>query len=319
MANVTSEKSSVVLTKKQYNPLLPDELKDKPILIVIHGGGFRQIENAVGILKAIEQLRDLSNNEIYYHAASAGAPIAAFHCSGMRGTDLETVVRSTATSDLIKLDLFQTIKKFIPFNKSSYVYNNKGMYNFIKKYTRAIAAKYVEVSVTRMDTFTSHMMPATPETILASTSIPEVFPPVKIGDYYYVDGGIKNNCPLNLKVNRIQNGFYMDYRHIYVILCPFTTTSTYTSCDLLLTRIAYLINETMDREIAQIHGDGWDKLYNCTIIQPQAYEDSCLLDWSPGYGLINHSYTYAIDKLNKEYNWWLDVHSQNIINEGSLI
>ena len=35
------------------------------------------------------------------------------------------------------------------------------------------------------------------ETILASASIPAVFPPVRLGDRYFVDGGVLNNTPIS--------------------------------------------------------------------------------------------------------------------------
>ena len=58
------------------------------------------------------------------------------------------------------------------------------------------------------------------------------------------------------------------------------------------------MNEVMDREIAQIRENGWDRLLNCTVIQPPVYPESSLLDWSPNYGLIDHAYNYARDLLH---------------------
>jgi NTE family protein len=38
------------------------------------------------------------------------------------------------------------------------------------------------------------------EAILASAAIPAVFPPVKIGDHYYMDGGVADNTPISQAV-----------------------------------------------------------------------------------------------------------------------
>lgn len=43
--------------------------------------------------------------------------------------------------------------------------------------------------------------PSLPEAVLASTAIPGVFPPVRIGDRQYVDGGVKSATSLDLAVD----------------------------------------------------------------------------------------------------------------------
>lgn len=58
------------------------------------------------------------------------------------------------------------------------------------------------------------MIGATPVTVMASAAIPHIFSKVKIGDRYYVDGGVKNMIP----TPRILD--IPSYEHIYMILCP---------------------------------------------------------------------------------------------------
>ena len=275
-----------------------DDLQDLPVLKIIQGGGFRQIENAIGILKAIEEIYPVDPEKEFYWAASAGAPVAAMAASGYTAVQIEELVRNTKASDLKKFDLGHTIKKLLRI-KQSYVFNNKGMYEFIKSHMTGRATKHVQVSLTRVKDFQSVMMPATPESVLASTSIPEVFPIVKIGDEYYYDGGIKNNCPTP-DICSINCMCCTQYRYVFFILCPFTTPNdkTYTEYESLITRLYFLFNEVMDREIAQIRENGWDRLLNCTVIQPPVYPESSLLDWSPNYGLIDHAYNYARDLLH---------------------
>lgn len=58
------------------------------------------------------------------------------------------------------------------------------------------------------------MIGATPVTVMASAAIPHIFSKVKIGDKYYVDGGVKNMIPTPRILDIPQ------YKHIYMILCP---------------------------------------------------------------------------------------------------
>lgn len=277
---------------------VPPELLNKPVLKIIQGGGFRQIENAVGILKAIEELYPIDKDSEYYWAASAGSPVAALSASNYTAKDIEEIVRNTKAKDLKQVDIWMSIKHLFRIQQG-YIYNNKGMYDFLKKYMTARAAERVQVSVTRLSDFKAIMLPATPETVLASTSIPELFPRVKIGDEYYYDGGIKNNCPAP-DICTVSDGFCKDYNFVFFILCPFTTVGAYDDNQSMIARLIYLLNEVMDRELNQIYENGWNKLYNCIIIQPPAYPESSLLDWSPDYGLIDFAYRYAKEKLQHD-------------------
>lgn len=58
------------------------------------------------------------------------------------------------------------------------------------------------------------MIGATPITVMASAAIPHIFKSVKIGDKYYIDGGVKNMIPTPKLLTIPQ------YKHIYMILCP---------------------------------------------------------------------------------------------------
>lgn len=43
------------------------------------------------------------------------------------------------------------------------------------------------------------------DAILASCSLPGIFPPYKINNSYYCDGGVLNNCPIDIFKNEIKN------------------------------------------------------------------------------------------------------------------
>lgn len=82
------------------------------------------------------------------------------------------------------------------YSKSNYIIDNTGLARFLLQNMTVSAMDRVQVSVTRLDDYTSHMKAATPTWVLAATSIPFLFMPVKVGEHLYGDGGVLNNIPL---------------------------------------------------------------------------------------------------------------------------
>lgn len=82
------------------------------------------------------------------------------------------------------------------YSKSNYIIDNTGLAGFLLQNMTVSAMDRVQVSVTRLDDYTSHMKAATPTWVLAATSIPFLFMPVKVGEHLYGDGGVLNNIPL---------------------------------------------------------------------------------------------------------------------------
>lgn len=259
----------------------------KPVLVIIHGGGCRQIENVTGILKAFDEKNIRIDG---YFTSSAGSIIAPLHASGLSGNEIECIIKKTPVNKLFKLDYLQLAKLFIPFVKTDYVYNTSGLKSFLRKHITTLKVMLdVKVSVTRLKDYKSMMMDADLDSILASSAIPEAFPPIKIDNEYYADGGILNNIP-TCKIKEIN-----DYKHIYIFLCNQDTKAnkkSYTK----IGRALKNINMTMDREVHQIYESGWDDLDNVTVIQPPPYR-SHLLKWSKDFGLIKHSYEYTKNLL----------------------
>lgn len=262
---------------------------EKPTLAIIHGGGCRQIESATGVLKALDEAGVVIDK---YNGASAGSIVAALHASSLSGAHIEKLVRETPVDKLFKASWWQWIKLFIPGIKTNYVYNTEGLETFLNEHTDLVHILMdVEVSVSRLPEYESMMMNGEPETVLASAAIPEVFPPVKIEGHYYVDGGVINNIP-TCRIKDINK-----YEHIYMILCNQDTKSNKKSWT-KIGRSLKAVNMAMDREVHQIHESGWNDFDNVTVIQPPPFR-SHLLEWSEDFGLIDHSYRYAKDVLNK--------------------
>ncbi len=156
--------------------------------LVLSGGGTRGFAH-LGVLKA------LNENDIYpdiISAVSAGAIAGALYADGKKPVDILNILRSKK--------IYNYVNIFFP---------NKGlvkMTGFTKTLRNNLKAKNIEdleipllihaVNINK-GVYTcfdkGELVPA----ISASASIPVMFPPVKIDDNLYLDGGIINNFPLD--------------------------------------------------------------------------------------------------------------------------
>lgn len=261
------------------------EIMQKPILAVVEGGGCAQIECATGVFKAME---DFGIKIDKYTGSSAGACIAALHASGLSGRELENLIRSTPADQLFSPCILEQFKSLLGI-KVDHLMTAEGMYGILKKYVNEEARKNVRVAVTKLPDYIPMMCDATPITCMASAAIPVVFEPVKIGDDYFVDGGVKNMIPTPA-IKDIGN-----YKHIYIILCVDEREEkrNYNRIE----RAYRAALATMEREVTQIYEDAWDELPNVTVIHPTPYEAN-LLEWSKDFSLMEHAYNYTITLLD---------------------
>ncbi len=192
--------------------------------LVLGGGGARGLAH-IGVLKVLEK------NNIkpdFIVGTSIGAFIGALYALGIPMDEIENEAKSInkrkAASKLID----------ISFSKGSFLSGIK-------------AKKYVEQFVGRV-TFTSTNIPlyisttdlgsgeevviksgSIADAVMASMSVPGIFPPVRVGERLLVDGGVINPTPINiakkLKAKKIiavdfmvQRGFKMDKPNVISIL-----------------------------------------------------------------------------------------------------
>ena len=256
----------------------------KPVLAVIAGGGCRQIECATGILQAIDAAGIRIDR---YIGCSAGSAVAALHASGIDGKKLEEMIRATPVRTLFRPCWMHQVHSLFGMSVD-HIFNADGMYRMLLDNMTDAARHTVRVAVTRLRDYASLMCDATPETVMASAAIPEVFRPVKIGNEHFVDGGVKNLIPTPM-FSEIG-----EFEHIFILLCNDDTPG-----DKPATRIGRGIEafyQTMDRERCQLCESGWHQLPNVTMFQPPPFASS-LLDWSENCGLIEHARNYAAEIL----------------------
>lgn len=250
------------------------------------GGGCGQLQSASGVLQALDQAGIKFDS---YLGSSAGACIAGLHASGVSGQQLSQLIQQTPVDQLYKFSVPGFLGQFI--GCTDYIYTTDGIYELLMKYMTKDAQRKVKVAITQASTYKPYMAAATPITVLASAAIPQIFNKVKIGNKYYVDGGVKNMIPVP-KITQLDK-----YQHIYMILCPQGQYKDPGSGILKQAISAFL--QTMDRQITQIYQQGWADLPNVTVIQPKT-DTVKLLGWSQDFKLNKLAYQYTKQVLEKK-------------------
>lgn len=176
------------------------------------GGGGSKGSYQIGVLKALIEANILKDLNVV-----AGTSIGAINAC---------LVMERLTFNKMK-DFWYQIDNHIMFNEMSRfksdrlgLFDQKKMYNVLIKNQKkekiinspikgyAVATKIkkvglrVQVSSSNLEEKTFHLnnMENPHEAVLASSSVPIVFGPTKVGEDYYVDGGLLNNLPINILV-----------------------------------------------------------------------------------------------------------------------
>lgn len=153
------------------------------------GGGARGFAH-LGVLKALEEAGIKID---VLSGASAGSMAASFYAYGYSPEEILKIFESTNILKLVG-----------PAFSFTGLLNIKKTETVYKKYLEADtfeAAKYpLFISTTNLNLGKSEMFNSGSlrEAIMASCCIPFIFDPVKIGEYFYVDGGVLNNLPTEI-------------------------------------------------------------------------------------------------------------------------
>lgn len=262
-------------------------------LICIAGGGCPQLENAIGCIKAIKQIHRVNIDEVW--GVSAGAVVGSMFMSWDQDIErFERLIKETPITDWFVISPWQAIKSL--FGKSNYIADDTGLRDALVKYVTPESYDKVKVSVSEMSEKgkfkTALTMDGRPSHVLASMSFQHVFPPVKINGKFYGDGGVNDNIPLPRYVD------FPKYEHIYIILAPASPLMPSVPKWMLLDSIMDLIDNTMNRELAQVEQLHLEDLRNVTVLKPEKWVDSAMfLGWSKNNEQIQASYDMAVKQL----------------------
>jgi len=182
--------------------------------LVVAGGGAKNLF-IIGLLQKIN-INDVSN----YAGVSSGSIVIYLLSIGYTPFEIEQLaleldltsfmgepsienillLKSITNLDNLKVVL-QTLTNY-KFKKDSIT--------FLELYTNT--NKIIQIGVTSLTNtnFTIFNYENYPnvniiDAILASCSLPGIFPPYKINNSYYCDGGVLNNCPIDIFQNDIKN------------------------------------------------------------------------------------------------------------------
>jgi NTE family protein len=161
--------------------------------LVLSGGGTRGFAH-LGVLKALEEY-GLKPDIIT--AVSAGAIAAALYADGKSPEEILELLTSQKVMQYLNIAVPR--QGFIQMNGFEKVLNMHLKARRIEDL--AIKVKIYAVNM-NSGLYTCFDKGPLAPAIKASSSIPIIFPPVKIGDDYFVDGGLINNFPLEPLVGK---------------------------------------------------------------------------------------------------------------------
>lgn len=262
----------------------------KKTLIVISGGGFSQLENAVGCLKALEDCGiQIHGPEVMYHGTSAGA-IAAGLMQVMTAAEAVKLIKATPSATLIAKKWFWPLRMWFG---DCCAYSRTGLEAFLEKLFGTLHFDTVEAITTRLSDHKRIGWPGTKVTILASTSIQGIFPNTVIAGVRYIDGGYTDNVPL-------KDWQIAMYGHVYIILYPRDPDSNRHG-KTAIGRVLAGLDTKLSQEVneAELNYDDKPHYPTVTVLRPRPTTTS-LLNWSAGNKLIAHAYKCAVDKLKQE-------------------
>lgn len=171
----------------------PENNNRPKIGVALGGGGARGLAH-IGVLKVLEQ-HGLQPD--YIAGVSMGAMIGSFYSTGV---DLGEVEK-----EAVGLTKAKAIKKLVDLNNPKRsLLKGKKAYKYIKNWVGDSTFKDTRIPFRIIATDLANgeevvlKRGSLADAVMASISVPGIFPPVKINSRYLVDGGVLNCTPVNV-------------------------------------------------------------------------------------------------------------------------
>lgn len=221
------EKEIAVLNKKllalKKEKYIKHTNADRKVALVLSGGGAKGFSH-IGVLKVLEE----NNIKIdYIVGSSIGAVIGALYSAGYTPDEIEEQIKSLSSDLFDNMGNSNPNRTDIPLEQrlesNKYAFSIKydsdfnitfpkslknSQRNYIKLKSLLANVENIQdfdklpipirVIATNLDTGKTESFKEgdLAKTLLASTAIPSVFDPVKIGDYHYIDSLVTRNFPV---------------------------------------------------------------------------------------------------------------------------
>src|SRR3972149_2593475 len=184
---------------------MPAPLSNKRIALVLGGGGMKGLAH-VGVLKV---LRSLNIHPSEYIGTSIGSLFAAMAAGDMSPEDMESIALTTSKNEIIDYNVMGLLRQG---TKARSIYIGKKFHTFVRRVLpvdRFSELKY-PLYINSVNINTGHEiiwgLPGLTDVpihdcICASCAIPGIFPPKKINQYYFSDGGLVDTIPIKIAIN----------------------------------------------------------------------------------------------------------------------
>jgi NTE family protein len=176
--------------------------KKKTAFVFAGGGSLGAVQ--VGMLKAVSSEGITAD---FLVGASVGAINAAFFASdpSMQGAlRLEKIWKGIKRQDVFQVSPLAGALSFL--SRRNHICSEKPLKRLVEKHLTFVSLEETELPchIVATDLFdgieVSFSKGPAVDALLASSAIPGVFAPVKIGDHYLIDGGVTNNTPISVAI-----------------------------------------------------------------------------------------------------------------------
>ncbi len=263
---------------------------NSPRTALVLGGGGSRGAVGVGLYKA---LVELGIHLDFIVSTSIGAVTGAFIAAGMSPAELESHWKSLRTSDVIG-SRWQFLRLI---TGASSAFSNSNLRALLRSLlpVRSFGKLAIPLVIVTTDLETGESVVLTEgdliEAILASTALPGLFPPIAWQGRRLVDGGLSNNVPIDLAIER-------GAERLFGMLCgcakglPASVnfiTVLGQSFSLAL-NARYRCDARMYQPRAKLH-----------ILEPCLGINLELLDFDHASTLIEPAYQYALQELRQQF------------------
>lgn len=258
-----------------------------PIALVLCGGGSRGALE-VGFYRAV---RELGMKIDLVLGSSIGALNGAFIAAGTPPEELARLWREISARDLMRWNW----KGLFRPSRAGGLYTLDPLRKFLR--STLPAARFEDLALPLMITTTDLQLGKAVhwsgpgdliEPLVASLSLPFFFPPVRIRDHQFVDGGIANNVPL-------EQAQALGARHALMIEC-LCCTGMPGAFSGLRAVLARSFSIALDCKY-EIERQRLDKSMQLHVVRPELELDVGLLDFRRTAELIQAGYAATLNHL----------------------
>lgn len=175
-------------TSTESFPVVEPEPTAPPKLALVLGGGAAKGFAHVGVIKALEAHGIVPDIIV---GTSAGSVVGALYAGGYNGFDLQRIALSMDENTV--RDWVLPNRGFIKGESLQNFVNDAVQNRPIEKLNRRLAVVATDLQTGELIVFEKGN---TGLAVRASSSVPGIFQPVKIGDREYVDGGLVSPVPV---------------------------------------------------------------------------------------------------------------------------